>query len=222
MFPVPSKKTVITIASTLIVLALITWGIFALVEFMSWRNVTFTLSSGTKSVTLYDASYATDNPDAAKSVASLDGSGTLRLKDGTYYVVPKGDTISSDAISVVINSNNTEINIDPYYSEDHLKQAFTGELSSITSTIQQKYKNIISQYDIKTGTFYHFGNWYSTTLQKNTVEQGEGVDVYGIILRKENGVWNIVAPPKLVFAYKDYRSIPADVLYAANQSIGTF
>lgn len=220
-----SKKRIITASIGLVVIGLVIWGSLALLEFLSWKTVTFSLSSGTKSITLYNSSYVSDDSEpsedsgTAQQVAYREGSGTIRLKAGTYYVIPSGDNVTDEAIKVLIKTDTTEVTIDPYYSDDYLAKSFTGELSTINTAIEQKYKNIIDQYIINTGTFYHFGNWYSTTLHKNSVEQGEGIDVYGIILRKENGVWNIAASPQIVFTYKDYRHIPADILYATNEAI---
>lgn len=216
-----AKKTIITASIVLVVMGLVVWGSLALLEFLSWKTITFNLSSETKAITLYSTSSVADGENSPQ-VASREGTGTLRLKTGTYYAIPSGDDVADTSIPVIVSADTTEVNINPYYSEEYLAKSYTNELPAINSVIERKYKNIISQYTLKTGSFYHFGNWYSATLQKNSVEQGEGVDIYGIILRKENDTWNIVAPPKIVFAYKDYRSIPADVLYATNQSIGAF
>lgn len=221
-----AKKRIITVGIVLVVTGLVIWGILALLEFLSLKTITFSLSSHTTSITIYDSSYGSDEPDNTpegeenpRQIAYREGSGTLRLKPGTYYVIPSGDTIAGDSMKISITSDTTEVKIDPYYSEDYLAQSFTSELPAINTAIEQKYKNSIDQYTVKPGTFYHFGNWYSTTLHKNSAEQGEGIDVYGTILRKENGVWNIAASPQIIFTYKAYEHIPADVIYATNRAI---
>jgi hypothetical protein len=202
-------------------LALIIIGtiIFA-VDWMSYKNITFKLSSETKSIAVYDAEtydlYSTGD-SSVKPSGSLDKSGTLRLKVGTYYVFPTGNNVSTNSIELKVDSSK-EVEINPYYSEQYLSDKFSGQIEIIDNIIKEKYQKIIGGYTIDDGTFYHYGDWYGGTLYSNPTES-DGSDTYGIILHKVNGSWQIAAAPQIVFRYSEHQDIPSDVLDSVNQSV---
>lgn len=217
--PTIIKKTILA----LIAAAILVSGVLLLLDWMSYRNVTFNLSSETKSIAIYDEDQyelyrESDRSSVVPESRTLQATGALRLKLGTYYVVPIGDNISTDTIKVSVDDNTDSIDINTYYSEDYLTSNFSDQIPEINTTISNKYSKIIASYTIENGRFYHYGDWYGTTLYSEPTREG-GSDTYGVILHKVDGAWQVVATPEIVFRYSDHNDIPADIIDAVNQNV---
>lgn len=210
-----NKKLIVRSLVALVVTAVVVSVVLLLMNYLSWHDVTFNLSEGTKSITVYDDS-------TSSVVGSLDKSGTLRLREGSYYVVLSGDTVSEDVIDITINSTTKNIDINPYFSTEYLAEHFKGEIVSINTVIKDKYSAILGNWVVEDGTFYHFGDWYTGSMYQPPNEQGGGGDNYGIILKKVNGEWQIAATPRIIFRYADYKEIPTDIIDSVNQDINNF
>lgn len=228
-----NKKRVIQLSVAVLGVIAVIVGIVLLVEFLSWKTIQFTLSPQTSSIKIYDSvlldkennEYIDEggNEDSVKTptlVATLTGSGTARLKEGRYYVVPSGETIASDVITIDIQTTTTNIAINPYNSSEYLFKTYSSELPAVYASIKKAYPLANKGYEIAKGVFYHSGEWYSTSLHDNSSYASlHGYDTYGVILHKENNVWKVVAGPNLVFSYAGTSSIPADIVDATNRYI---
>ncbi len=217
-----NRATIKKFATVLVVAAILIGGILFVVDWLSYRNVRFSLSSDTKSIAVYGVGYYETQSeegdlDDQDSLGKLQSSGTLRLKTGDYYVVPSGDRISSEAIKIQVKDDTESIDIKPYYTEDYLASNFSDQIAEIDSVISDKYSSIISNYTIEDGKFYHYGDWYGTTLYNEPTREG-GSDTYGVILHKVDGAWQIAATPELVFRYSDHKDIPTDIIDLVNRS----
>lgn len=217
-------RTVIKrIILVLIAAAVLIGGVMFMLDWLSYKNVTFNLSSDTKSITVYsEDQYETfRESEGSSSVANsgtLKSTGILRLKADTYHVIPTGDSISPDAIKVGVDDNTESVDINPYYSENYLANNFSDQIPDINTVISDKYSKIIANYTIESGKFYHYGDWYGTTLYNEPTAEG-GSDTYGIILRKVDNKWNIVTTPQIIFRYSDHKNIPEDIIDAVNQNV---
>ncbi len=195
-----------------------------LLDWLSYRTVKFTLSPETTSIVVYSTdqyqaynSGESADTDAAGNSGELKSTGVLRLKVGTYQVIPAGDKVSDSAIKIEVKGDTDTVDIKPYYSTDYLDEHFSDQIPAINSVIADKYNNIIANYVIEDGRFYHNGDWYGTTLY-NQPTRGAGSDTYGVILHRVDGTWQIAATPELLFRYSDHTDIPRDILDAVNQS----
>lgn len=211
-----TRKTLLKTLILLIVLGILVGGVIGIMEYLSWKNVTFTLSPSTKSATVYYSAKDPDHDSDLVKAGAVDTSSTIRLKVGSYVVVPSGDNISDTPIAFEVKGDST-VTVDPYYSEDYLSKAFAGEIEDIDNALHTKYPFTTTSYVVETGRFYHFGDWYATTLYKSSPEPGEGVDIYGVILHKTDGKWAVVDKPDIVFTYTANPSIPTDIVDSANQ-----
>lgn len=217
------KKTIIKWSAVVLAIAALVGIVIFVMDYLSWKNVQFNLSDRTDSITVYSANETDDDSDSAPVAAgSLDKSGTLRLKTGSYYVAPEGNDISSDSINIEITNDTTEIKVNPYYSEDYLAKHFSNEIPDAHQTIAEKYPKIISDYQIEDGAFYQFGDWYGTSLSLKNPDRGESPDTYGVILHKTDGEWQVAAAPNLVFKYDDNPKIPRGVVDAVNRVVNDF
>ena len=193
------------------------------VDYLSCREVRFVLSSETKSITIYSEDeynqLKESNADKLQSNSGeLSGTGSIRIKAGYYYVIPSGDNLDDSAIPIEIKNDTKEIPVEPYFSSEYLSKNFTNQMADINQIITDKYKKIISNYSIDNGTFYHYGDWYVTSLYSNpTIDSGS--DSYGIILHKVDGKWQIAAAPELVFRYDDHKDIPKDIINSVNRLV---
>lgn len=214
------RRTVKRILVILLIVMAVAGAIAFISDWWSHKNITFKLSSATKSIVIYDdvsyGSYA-EGPTSVKPVAELSKSGVVSLKVGSYYVIPSGDSISTSATQIDVTEDKT-IKIDPYYSEDYLSKHFSDQISDIDAVIREKYQKIIDGYVVNDGTFYHYGDWYGTSLDQVPTSDSS-LDSYGIILHKVDGKWQITATPEIVFRYSDHKDIPKDVVDAVNQAV---
>lgn len=193
-------------------------GIILLVDYLSYKTIAFELSDTTASAAIYNSDPDGDSPTVIKTISKSED---VRLKPGTYYVVPSGDTVLDGPIKTVITGDTKKVSIVPYRTAEYLATAFSGELPAIQKLIKTKYANVINAYDIGAGTFYQYGDWYATTLRNVNPSGSEGVDAYGIVCKKVDGSWTIAAPPALIFSYNDHKDIPADVLHAINRAVNS-
>lgn len=220
-----NRKLIITIALAVIGIVLVVLGVFLIIDSLSWKNVNFKLSPTTKAISIRDRSFIqsveAEAIDNESYITTLTGSGSLRLKTGTYYITPEGDDVSNEEIVVEIKNETTEIDINPFYSDSYLARTNSSEVSIINDVIKQGISKKIEDAKIGNGQFYHFGDWYSTTLHDNSMDalSRNGYDMYGVILQKQKGVWVIVAQPKLLYKYADYSNIPKDIIDLANQMV---
>lgn len=209
-------------AITLLALAVLVSITVFLWDWLSYRSVKFDLSSETKSAVIYSEGeyelYMELDDEPVPNSGQLNKTDTVRLKPGTYYVIPSGDVILTDPVEVTIGNDTSKITINPYFSEEYLANKFSDQIANISTVIKNKYPDIIDNYTIEDGTFYHFGDWYITVLYENT-DGPEFPDSYGVILHKVNEEWQIAAKPSLYFTYKDYSNIPRDIISAVNSTV---
>lgn len=205
-----TRKNIILIGGGILVVAGLIVGVTFLVQYLSQREVTFTLSSDVQSITI-------TNDDAECSTTCTEqrsGSGKVRLTDGSYSVYPSGNsTVSTDPIEIKVGKNSTAFTITPAYSAEHLAELLSSEATSIRNTLQTKYPNIFNNYSADIGELYQRGEWYTTSLSSLGTESA---DVYYVILHKVDGQWRIAAGPSLYFSYSIFKDIPQTILYKIN------
>lgn len=216
-----TRKHVIRVIVALLILGAVIGAISGTLYYLSWKDVTFNLSANTKSLIVYSKNDDEDYSSDTYKITSIDTSSTVRLRTGSYVAVPTGDTISNAAIAFSINGDTT-VDINPYYSDEYLSKAFSGELNSINTAITTKYPIIASNYTLGDGKFYHFGDWYATILYNSNPDPGDGVDVYGIILHKVGDSWEVSAPPSIVFTYANSPSLPRDIIDLSNGLVNDY
>ena len=211
------------IRRTLIVFALIIIAMivsFSVVEYLSWKNVSFNLSKETDSIKIYSKDDYSNDGDGMDipALGELKGSGSVKLKVGSYYVSPTGDDVSGRLLEIEVKNDTSFVEIKPYYSEEYLSTAFSNDIKTIKEIMQSKYASSINDYRIDNGVFYRYGDWYGTSIFK---EPGSGgvPNIYGVILHKVDNRWVVAAPPKMVYSYSEYKSIPADVIDSVNQYV---
>lgn len=216
------KPLLFKIGLAVLTLGLVVLGALALTNYLSSKEVTFTLSSHTHSIKIYAETYPTQK-QKARELASLTGTGAIRLQPGTYYVVASGDGLSNDPIKIEVSDSQTQtVEINPYYSAQYLSTTFSSEIPAITQLLTSTYPITKDRYVIKNGTFRHFGEWYTTILYENNSLTHSAVDVYGVILHKVDDEWKIAASPNLIFSYNDHKDIPKDIIAAINQVVSGY
>lgn len=218
-----SKRLVIRV---LLLTLLIGFGIFMLTlafEYFSWKTIRFNLSSETRSISIYsEKNYGLISTGTSiNEDGKLDESGEVRLKAGLYYIIPEGENISDRAIKVDVNDKTVNVEVAPFYSDDYLANKFSTEISEINQTIQKSYGGIMDDYQIDDGFFYHYGDWYSTSIWKRE-DSTQIPDLYGVIVHKVNNNWSVVSYPQIVFRYNENKDVPTDIIDSTNQNTAGF
>jgi hypothetical protein len=184
----------------------------------TFRDVSFNLSAEVSSIKVYkDYGHDSNSPT---EVASLAQTGTLRLQDGDYGVVPAGENIDTSAIRITVSETSTKFEINPPFNENYLEKQRQQEINSIHSAIKTSYASIIDGYIIGDGKVLLNGSWYTTYIRPKeltTFEMiGTSVNYYKVVLEKVDGSWQVKIPPKLIIKYTDYPKVPRDVINQAN------
>lgn len=213
-----NKKGVAMIATLFALIILIFIGH----NFLSMKSVEFNLSANTDSVVIYKLEAEGFTESNAEVVSKLESSNTLKLKPGSYFVIPSGENISNDPLEIIIEDKTTSVDIDPFFSSDYLAKEFSSEIPIINSVLSHEYFGVINSDYIPDGQFYHHGDWYSATIYPVLVSEKSTIDTYAVIMHKVNDKWTVAAPPEILFTYKDYPNIPRDIVNKTNRSINTF
>lgn len=193
-------------------IALVSGAVF-LSDYLSYKNITFTLSSNTKSIQVYSGK---------TKVGDVTGPGSMRLKTGSYVVQPSGDGIDTSPIVVDVKKDTSSVTIDPFLTSQRLATEFKGELDAIRTALLKKYSDT-KNYFIAPGNFYHHGDWYGSVIfYYPTKHAVPNVDMFGIILHKVNNTWEVAATPSIVFSYKNCPDIPKDIVDAVNKAVSNF
>lgn len=194
------------IFSIIVIVGLVIFGIIYYIS--SHRTVTFDIipeDAGT--ITIYNQ----NNQQAG----TLQQDGSLRLQPGTYTFTSSEERYAGSVTEFVVNDDTT-IRVDPAYSEAYRNELLRAENTAILDTITSTYAAVINGFTINTGTIYHKGDWYATTLTQRDLPGGQQGDIYRVVLQKVEGTWQIAATPAIVISTRDYPNIPYDILKDIN------
>ncbi len=114
------------------------------------------------------------------------------------------DKYVADTTTTQTEAAESDLNLDDYKTELH-------------QVIKDKFKEKLDGYTIADGKLLEDGSWYITTISiplKSAWDSAK--DTYRVILHNQDGQWQIVAEPKLIFAYTDYPDIPREIIFSAN------
>jgi len=200
-----NKKIIYIIIAIFAVIGLIVLASYLL----SFRNVSFVLNSDVSGITIYKQGSATE-------LQKLSSSQTIRLQTGGYSITPSGTKIATNEISTTI-AKDTEININPDYSQSYLSSQLPDAEKSILAVLKSKYPAIISSYDIQKSQLFTKGQWFGGVLVNKASSYDNKKDLYRFIALKENDTWQIVSYPDLVLTKKIYSNVPLEILNTVNE-----
>ncbi len=157
-------------------------------------------------------------------VDSINNSATLRLKKGEYKLVTSANNdYKEQTVNFSVSDKPVKVDVNPSYSESKLSSILKGQEVNINSVIINNV-NLNDRFKINPGELYGHGEWYGTTIVPNLSNQeleSGYVDVYRIVLKKENDTWQLAMKiPELVVSRVDYPEIPAEVANDVNRQFG--
>jgi hypothetical protein len=214
-----NKRLIPLILVTLIIIIALSFGVYFLYTKSQQHKVTINLRPGVS------ASINLLNPDSTndadrKEIKTISSSTSVMLAKGKYYIIPEGKDYDTTPVIAAVEDKDITVSVNPGYSKDYLARKVPEERLKIDPIIQKAYGAILSDFTLNAGELYKNVDWYGTTLTQKSLPAEVG-DVYRLILQKQDGVWHIVAPPKLVLTQADFPKIPLDVLDAVNMQDGT-
>lgn len=201
------KKLLIIITTSLIAVTALIAAVF---YWTSLREVSFTLEN-TSSVTVFNS----DDKDIAK----LQKDDTLRLRKGSYYVIPEGDNISADKITFKVEDSDLEVHVNPPFSDNYLHELLDEELPTIKESITSKYPKESEGYVLDKAQLYGRGEWAGGLLAIDSPATGHQRDPYRIVLHKKDGEWQVVRRPEYILTASRYSEVPIEVLREINQIV---
>lgn len=201
-----NKRTIITL---LVSIFLVIGAFFGAMEFLSYKDVSITFKKPNVDITIYTSG------DTA--VTSLSSDTTTRLKEGSYYYIPKSENYSSDKVYFEVRDNQA-VEISPSYSSEFLAALLSKEQSAIRGVLIAAYPEVASRYVLGDERLAHHGEWYSVKIMQR-VSGGNEPDVYRAVLKKEGNTWVIAATPQLILNISKNPSIPDSIIRQVNEPL---
>jgi hypothetical protein len=150
---------------------------------------------------------------------TINSSVVLQLQDGNYCVESTNKNYSQTPVCFTVDDKDMSVVVDPNYSKDYLSELLPSEIDSINLLIQNTYKEVIDGFVLKQGALLGHGEWYGGTLTQRVARSDQG-DVYRFLLKKTDGIWNVIVNPKIILSKFDYPAIPFDILDTVNRFVG--
>jgi len=179
-----------------------------------YTTVKFTLSYPGATADVLDSSN--------NKVSSIKNGDSLQLKHATYSIKFTNKELNDQLVAFEVKKDTTNFTFDPSLSSAVLSKQLAEQRADIMKVVNGTVKNP-SQYVIDAGRLYHQGEWYTTTISRYELSSAdpeignpESVDIYYLVLKKENGTWKKVAGPSLVISKPDYPAIPDYIFNAIN------
>jgi hypothetical protein len=161
-----------------------------------------------------------DDESTGSEVASLSGSGTVRLAVGDYVVEPEGEKIDPSGIPITVDDESSTFIINPPYSQRYLASLINQEKVAILATLRNDLSEELQNYSVATGYMYEKGEWYGTVLSRITEDPRDVRDNYRILLNKnDQNVWQLAAGPAIILTAREYPSIPLNILKDINRRL---
>jgi hypothetical protein len=178
------------------------------------REVKFTLS--------YPGVHADITDTSHNKIASVQDGSILKLQDKTYYLNFTGDKFNQDPIGFKVTKDTKTLTFDPSFSKAELTKLLKQEHTAIDAVVRASIKTN-KQYVTDGPQLYHQGEWYTISARvyqdvsaDPDIGNPDSVDIYYLVLKKENGAWKKMAGPSLVITKPDNPSIPTYVIDAIN------
>jgi hypothetical protein len=181
-------------------------------ELLRYHTISFTFASTVSSIDIYEDTGHSDKPSVA---AHLSSSGSARLKEGKYYLIPKGRDIAQDKISLSVSKDET-IAVDPSYSAQYLRSLATAEQPAVASLLTKQYPAAMANYEIDSVTLYQKGEWAGVVLTPKGMDRQNPSDYYRVVAQKTNGVWKVISSPQVVLTLDNTPGVPRSILIAVN------
>jgi hypothetical protein len=153
--------------------------------------------------------------DNNSNVTTISNNTTLTLANGNYIAKPSGKNIDPSEIKFSVNGKDTSVTINPSFSSEYFNGLIKTEIEAINNIIVKRYPQLISKYIVHEGELQQQGEWYVTALTHKASTNNNPKDVYKIILRKMNGVWDVVNSPQIVPTLYNMPGVPTNIINAA-------
>ncbi|MEO5948773.1 MAG: hypothetical protein ABIP74_00005 [Candidatus Saccharimonas sp.] len=193
----------------------VTVGIVLLSYFTSTTAYTITFTHVSRAEVVQNQSDSTSS--SPRVVASVQKSGdTVRLTNGQQYVVQyvATDGFASGAVTI---DKDTNISIDPDFSESKYATLITQELPAVRAAITQRYPNVTGLFTIDHGAMRGKGIWFVAQLTYSG-EYSLNSDNLRVLLKSEGGQWKLVTQPDIILTTFNYPRLPLSVLSWANNA----
>jgi len=172
-------------------------------------TITFIHTSSVKIIQMKTA----DNPVAAIINKSGD---TVRLSSNLSYMVSYIGS-AGYASGTVVLAKESNVSIDPDFSEEKYTALITQELPSIRAAITERYPKAGELFTIDRGTMREKGLWFVADLVYNG-EYSLNSDNLRVLLKQENGHWSLITEPDIILTTIHYPRVPVAILSWANSA----
>lgn len=164
----------------------------------------------TKTISLYSAD------DVNKKIRSFDGSGTYRVRDGSYVIKYTGDDgFAGGEKRITLDNENQKVVITPEFSASRLNTILDKEIVQIHSALNKQVERL-GIYQIQRGALYKYGDWYGTTLVYNGNDE-YNADMLRLVMKKDGDTWKMVTKTPSIHINKfNTPDTPDDVLDRIN------
>jgi hypothetical protein len=188
----------------------------------SFQSLTLTAPANT-TVSIYPKLPSDESINYAAGELKLKTSGTIegRLKKGSYVYVATARSQKTDyqqRIGVVdVGDQPLTIRVAALdYSAAKLLALSKQETPAAEAVIRSSYPAAMQNYSFAHERLYHSDEWFGAILAPSDPTK---LDAYRIVLKKKDGVWQIVTnPPAIILSQPVYPDVPSDILSDLNNS----
>lgn len=172
-------------------------------------DINIKLSENVSSVDIYRQ--GSDDPET-----TLSSSGKIRLLNGNYFAIPKGDIVSDAKINFAVPSKSS-ISLDPDFSQSHLSSLLAEVTPAINAALSRSFTPTIDNYSVEALSLYGKGDWAGGLLVHKSSTINDEKDMYRFVARYRDEEWSIIGLPQLLLSKPGYESVPTSVVNSINK-----
>lgn len=152
-----------------------------------------------------------------RTIATVDTSATLKLKDGEYCAVAVKDDYSKDKECFMVFKQDRDVAFTIDYSVENLASKLDSEAAAISDVIKNTYPSIINSYVICRGQLLSDGTWYGGVLREKVASLADTGNYYYFIMKKGSN-WELKTTPNVVISKysPEAKDIPTKILQQAH------
>ncbi len=146
-----------------------------------------------------------------KKVASIDETGEIKLKEGSYNYKIVGENYSTTEETFTVLKDGAQLTINPSYSKEYLNDLLDNENQAISNALTASMP-FGTTYTLLNLQLYKKGEWAAGTISPIT-DPRQVPDIYRFVLQKDNGTWKVIISPQIAINKANYPEVPVEILY---------
>ncbi len=152
---------------------------------------------------------------AEKVIGTIVKSGdSTRVNRNSAYLIRYAATEGYADGFVPVDSSNTNVTLDPDYSDARYRELQKAAQATVTSQITAQYPDAPKLFSFEPGLMFDHAKWY-VVLLKYKGSYDTNTDNLMVLFKKDGDNWKLVSKPRILLTTHNTPDVPADVLAKA-------